>query len=269
LNLGELLVPESVFSLVFIIVMVLVWAGLIDAAYCTWAFSSGTHRAIWPIRLLQVVWVFLGSIAFIPILDLNVRVAVNARLALSSPDISDGTVTLASVVAVITACLLVPYCTLFSLLYFDSNPRSMSANAKPSGRIGLLDTVLRTGFVVLAQVVLVESTRWLVSLIFTLSTAWMAYQMYRLPHFKLWVDQIRCSLYCGVAWLSLASFVLSLTAAFHSQESANTVAFNFTWRWLVCTPIPMLIGSLLPAWRAHGLRESAKMVLALHFGTST
>ncbi|KAI9204734.1 uncharacterized protein BJ171DRAFT_599135 [Polychytrium aggregatum] len=114
------------------------------SVYVIFAFKTGKFFiGIWPIRVLRTCVSILPRIVYVPLLDILLRTHVQGQAMIRSSS-SNILGYVFIVLTCISLVILVPFSLVMSLIFLNPNPQNKSILAKPSGRLEVIESFLKT-----------------------------------------------------------------------------------------------------------------------------
>merc|ERR1719163_289259 len=247
----DLLLPQrdpAWFNLVFVLVLLLVVASLVDAAYVAYMFQKSNFKHVWPLKVLRAMASLLVTAGFVPAVGILTSPWSCGKMKVFNGDDFDcgGSHRVGFVLmSVLALVFYLPFGLASSLVFHESDGNSPSWTAKVHGTEAMFGTIAKIMGVVGSLFVHTQPVMF--ALVMSGTYAMIGgHVVATLPFFHSFMNQFRVAVSFFVSYLWLGSLVFAATP--HSSHAILSAA------WVPLAVIPIGIALVLPWYRMKSLR---------------
>ncbi|KAJ3088330.1 hypothetical protein HK102_009009 [Quaeritorhiza haematococci] len=228
----------------WVIAMILIILSLVSATHVGFSFRRGSFRrlSLLSLKTLRIITKLLGSILFIPILQLllmNLECNYSTNRLRDTPELAclSGFNLPFFVISVIGLAVFIPYAIITSSVYFSFDPAAKSRHARnPISFYDTIDMSSRVALVVLFG--LVENSIFLIILLLGLLGYMLYLHVVSQPFYHQEFNQLRCGLLLG-------AFMSSIVAAISLMIDTPADDKGFFIAWILAYPTGFVGGWFL------------------------
>eukprot|EP00003_Mantamonas_plastica_P029702 TRINITY_DN708_c0_g1_i1.p1 TRINITY_DN708_c0_g1~~TRINITY_DN708_c0_g1_i1.p1 ORF type:complete len:2331 (-),score=536.50 TRINITY_DN708_c0_g1_i1:468-7460(-) len=204
--------------------------------YILVAIHKDAYMFLWPLKIVRTTVTLMGSILYLPFVRILTEIILPVSESSKAKVGSDPGIV---IIAVCALLIIIFFAIISKLLYFDPNPKSKSAIAKPHGRVELLWVLFRTILVWLVPIV--THLDWsphviVIALIIGSIIMLMARSWYSSFYCER-ANQIAIALAAMISWAGICSAIASsMTPETYGNNSFDVILAVFGGGLLIIMP---------------------------------